>query len=104
MYRKASKLTNYIKIAVGVFLIGYTYYSIYVSTIIMEPLDVISFMIKCILIISIGYSIVLLYDCLINKKRRSQMIAVAKRAAIEGITIIGIIVIICSIINIVVKN
>lgn len=93
--------TACIKLFTGIILISYVLYRIYKCSVIASQLNIISFMAVCIAIVIVGFGSATVYEYFIGKSENRQVKNAIIRQMIEGLLIVILIAIICSIINII---
>ncbi len=95
MKHKSSKWTIFIEALTGVMLI---IYQIYVCGRTAAQLDIISFMMRCVFIVIVGFAAAALCECIVNKTQIESISKVIIREAIKAAVLAIVIVGICSVI------
>lgn len=95
------KKTICIKLLTGIILIAYVFYRIYTCSITGTQLNMIPFMVCCIVIVIVGFVFAAICEYFANKKRIRPIPGAIRKQLVEGAFIVAVIIIICIIIYVI---
>lgn len=90
------KMSKGIKVLTGLILILYVQYCIYKCAMAAVPLDVIHFMICCIIIVTAGYTAVILYKYFSENDNPQSFWGIVRKEFVEEVLLIILITVICA--------